>query len=58
MRAGENKTGRPLLQEQFLQWGELVQNGIANRIGQLPEKAFEAFDDMEEHGVVHRVRPT
>src|SRR6266446_1315231 len=56
MQTGQDKTGGTLLEEKLLQRGELAQHRVANGIGELAEKTFEALDDVEQHGVVHRVK--
>ena len=54
MRTGQDKARRALLKEKFLQRSELTQDWLSNRVREPAEKTLEAFDDVQERGIVHR----
>ena len=54
MRTGQDKARGALLEEKFLQRSELTQDWFSNRVRELAEETLEAFDDVQERGIVHR----
>ena len=53
VRAGQDEPRRALLQKQFLQRRQLVQDRLLDRLRQFAQKTFEALDDVEKGGPIH-----
>src|SRR5207247_6074614 len=51
--AGDDKARRALLQKQFLERRQLVQDRPVNRLWQFAEEPFESLDDVEQARAVH-----